>query len=194
MNLLVVFLTLFATANGCYSIANGTSYYLSLNTTDLYNAALSPNRIGSCYILRARGREACDLYIKSAVPGTDGDYGWPKTGGKSPRGNGCVIAPNLPKGVDSCFYWPRKYWMSWDDKLSFCQGDGMENAVTQLRHALRHNACGLDYIAMGEDDLWAAATGGNKVGGCYIEEFSHFPVLCFAFVKTATTGVKGVMG
>lgn len=117
-------------------------YYLSLPTSRFYWEATGGRRIGRCFIQVSGGPgAACYLYAKSAYRGHDGDYGWPKT--TDWVGTGCVRAPNLPKRVTTCYYRDPRYRLSWALINKFCTNDGVFNAVNQLKHAIRNEACAI---------------------------------------------------
>eukprot|EP00737_Agarophyton_chilense_P001943 gb/GEZJ01002197.1/.p1 GENE.gb/GEZJ01002197.1/~~gb/GEZJ01002197.1/.p1 ORF type:complete len:151 (-),score=8.53 gb/GEZJ01002197.1/:182-634(-) len=113
--------------------------YLSLGDDQLWAAAREGSRVGGCYIPSAGPPAFCDLYVKSAVRGSDGDFGWPKN--RNNRGTGCVKAPELPRSRSHCFFNRRDYDLPNSELSAFCTGNGKANALAQLRHALRNNAC-----------------------------------------------------
>lgn len=198
MKLLVLSFALLVTAHG-YSctVVKDTSYYLSLSSVDLFNAATSGNTIGKCRVAQNTGSAGCFLYVKAAIRGTAGDYGWPKRA--DGHGSGCVRAPHLLKNFRTCYFWNRAYSLTGAERRTFCTNDGMSNAVAQLRHALRHNACGLSaatpsYQDMAVDDLFAAATDGNRVGDCYIQQNGPGGGACDLYVKSAFPGAAADRG
>lgn len=128
-----------ASANTC-TVTRNAAFFLSLSTNDLYSLATKGNRVGACYIAEVSSG-SCDLYVKSAVSGSNGDLGWPKTTGN--QGTGCVRAPDYPKKVSSCFYSSSSYVLSQSERNSFCTNSGKSNAVAQLQHAIRSNACSI---------------------------------------------------
>lgn len=127
-------------AVGACSVVKDAAYYLSLSVDDFYASATRGNRVGDCYIAEAK-RGFCDLYAKSAIQGKNGDRGWPKT--TSNTGTGCVRAPFLPRRVRTCYYRASNYNLPASLVNTFCTDDGKANAVAQLKHAVRNNACKL---------------------------------------------------
>lgn len=112
---------------------------LALSKSELYRAATAGRRVGKCYISRNTGSGYCDLYVKSATVGEDGDKGWPKN--SAWRGTGCVKAPDFPKRRSTCFY-SSGYGFSKETWSPFCTQYGVDNAVAQLRHAIQNDQCG----------------------------------------------------
>lgn len=126
------------------TVVKDSAFYLSLSVNQLYSEATKGRRVGDCYIAEAK-RGSCDLYVKSAIKGVNGDRGWPKT--NNPRvGTGCVRAPDLPKGVRTCYYNDPRYQLTALERKSFCTDTGKVNAVAQLKHAIRNKACKLPSI------------------------------------------------
>lgn len=124
------------------TVVKNSGYYLSASNQEIIDASMNGNKIGGCFIQDNRGKAGfCDLYAKSALKGVNGDAGWPKT--TSNRGTGCVRAPDLPKGVTTCFYQSSSYDLSTSLVDSFCTNNGFANAVEQIKHAIRNNACAL---------------------------------------------------
>lgn len=137
--LLLISLVASSSAKTC-TVTKNSAFFLELSTDDLYEHATNRNRVGDCYISEARFG-ACDLYVKSAISGVNGDKGWPKTTDNS--GTGCVKAPDYGKKVSTCFYSDNSYLLTQAERDSFCTEFGKENAVAQLRHAIRNNACSI---------------------------------------------------
>lgn len=121
------------------TVVKDAAYYLSLSIPDFLAESTQGVRIGGCYIVPKAASGACDMYAKSAVVGSDGDRGWPKT--STNRGTGCVRAPNLPRGITTCFYNSPSYDLTNDLVSSFCTDDGSQNAVAMIKHAIRNSAC-----------------------------------------------------
>eukprot|EP00737_Agarophyton_chilense_P001353 gb/GEZJ01001519.1/.p1 GENE.gb/GEZJ01001519.1/~~gb/GEZJ01001519.1/.p1 ORF type:complete len:191 (-),score=22.71 gb/GEZJ01001519.1/:491-1063(-) len=165
----IFFLLILSTFAGVHSCCI-KDYYLAMSNEDIWNSARDGSRIGKCYISSGGSGAHCDLYAKSAVKGIHGDYGWPKSTDK--RGTGCVRAPDFPRKVGRCYYSDYVYNLPKDVVDSFCTGNGKNNAVAQIRHAIRNDACGLPQChssgrsgASNDDNI---AIQGDGTGGGYI--------------------------
>lgn len=55
-------------------------------------------------------------------------------------GTGCVRAPNLPKGVTTCYFDDPSYPLTTAERRSFCTDSGKSNAVAILKHSIRNKA------------------------------------------------------
>lgn len=122
--------------------------FLNLSDGQMYDNLVNGNKIGKCVIdVVPESHDLCDLYVKSGVRGDDGDFGWPKYAlqGGLHMGSGCVMAPDEPKNVgnDGCWYRLRSFGLPKNMEKSFCTPSGKFNAVAQVRHAIRNNACKL---------------------------------------------------
>lgn len=89
--------------------------------------------IGGCSI-QTGSSSACTTYAKSAVPGATGDRGHPKS--RENTGTGCVRT-----GRD-CYFWGDDYELTDAERRDMCTADERHNAVAQIRHAIRNDACG----------------------------------------------------
>lgn len=128
-----------AKASKCKRVKDA-AYYLALPDKELLAVAASKSRVGKCYLLRTSLSDAaaCDLYVKSALVGNNGDRGWPKSIYNT--GTGCVRAPSRPRRVQICYYTSSDYDIPSSTAESFCTDDGDLNAAAMLRHAIRNNA------------------------------------------------------
>ncbi len=95
----------------------------------------SARRLGQCVIQDSRNQPThfCDFYVKSASIGSLGYNGYPKNP-YSGDSTGCVVAPTLPKHMDTC----------WDGYTpsSMCTDDYIKNAANQVRQAIVDGVCG----------------------------------------------------
>lgn len=87
--------------------------------------------VGSCRIVRTEDAK-CEMYALT------GSGGWPKD--NIGRGDGCVIAADYAKG--DCKYEQERFGLTFDYIQGFCSGNGMNNAVAMMRHAITNGACG----------------------------------------------------
>lgn len=122
------------------SLTDTSNRYLNLPTLELYNLATKGNNVDGCYIAEA-DHAACDLYVKSTISGADGDYGWPKS--KNMQGTGCVMHVKNSNDMNKCIFYNARYNLTQAERESFCTSNRIENAVAQLKHAIRNNACSL---------------------------------------------------
>lgn len=117
--------------------ATDFSSKLSLPDQAIFSLALN-KQIGQCTIADHRGLSSyCDYYVNSAAVGKLGATGYPKNP-ESGDSTGCVVAPTLEKGVNSC-------WGGYN-KETMCTNDYVKNAANQIRQAIRDNACGCGEI------------------------------------------------
>jgi len=180
--------------------ASNRNYYLSLSDNALWDQLTNGNKVGQCYIHVSPGRGACYLYAKSAISGGRGDYGWPKAWVDGQRrGTGCVKAPDLPKGVGTCYFSDPRYGLSQGVINSFCSNNGKSNALNQIRHALRNDACGLpkcrrDYLYLPTNELFRILTDGDKIGKCRIQDNTGKPGACNYYAKAGVRGSNGDYG
>lgn len=104
-----------------------------LSDKEVFDLALN-KKIGQCTISDLRGTSSyCDYYVNSAAVGKLGATGYPKNPA-SGDSTGCVVAPTLPKGINTC-------WGGYD-KDTMCTVDYVKNAANQVRKAITDNACG----------------------------------------------------
>lgn len=122
--------------------------YLEMNTSKLFLLASGGKKIGVCFIHQSSDpSDNCDLYVRSGkITGADYRTGWPREI-SSKTGSGCVKAPDFAKQVSTCIYGAPEYGLSQPDVDAFCTGDGRDNAVAQLKHAIANNACGLPSVS-----------------------------------------------
>lgn len=112
---------------------SGMAAVAKLSDKEVFDLA-SNKKIGQCTISDLRGTSSyCDYYVNSAVVGKLGATGYPKNPA-SGDSTGCVVAPTLPKGVNTC-------WGGYD-KDTMCTVDYVKNAANQIRKAIADNACG----------------------------------------------------
>ena len=104
---------------------------INMNDQDLFNAALN-GKTGDCYLSDARNCSACacDYYAKVMIP--SGNQGLP---GK--YGSGCLVAPNLPKKMGSCWAAPNTYPNYSNTDRAICDPiDYIKNGANMIRIGL----------------------------------------------------------
>lgn len=135
--LLFAVLTLSAISN---TVACGAlAYYSTLSDDALYAATANGKDLGGCAIRKGRPDQACDLYVVAHTKGRWGSRGWPRR--KDGYGNGCVMAPDMPKKRVCCNYFLDRFQLRDSDRDSFCTRNGTQNAINQVRHALNAGDC-----------------------------------------------------
>lgn len=171
--------------------------YLSLSDDKLWCAVTGGNRAGKCHISVCGG--ACDVYVKSAIRGDDGDYGYPKATRNGRKvGTGCVKAPDFPKRRTVCFF-DKSYNLPPPTVAKFCTNRGKDNALAIIRHAIRNNACDIpslckkDYLSLPLHELFKHLTDGKTAGKCRIV-VSPKAGACYFYAKAGIVGSDGDYG
>mmetsp|Transcript_3566 Transcript_3566/g.9922 ORF Transcript_3566/g.9922 Transcript_3566/m.9922 type:complete len:1103 (-) Transcript_3566:305-3613(-) len=106
-----------------------------LTDDDLFHILVERQEsIGSCKVYDQRGKSGvCDFYF-----GADGGR-FPST--LSGEGTGCVMAPNFPKGVNTCYYKNPAYDLGVLEYSNLCTPSGKSNIAAHFRLALKSGKC-----------------------------------------------------
>eukprot|EP01025_Chloroclados_australasicus_P054969 TRINITY_DN657_c0_g2_i3.p3 TRINITY_DN657_c0_g2~~TRINITY_DN657_c0_g2_i3.p3 ORF type:complete len:222 (-),score=8.43 TRINITY_DN657_c0_g2_i3:1423-2088(-) len=142
----------------CQPLPN-KAYLLSASEWSLFWLGLN-KKLGACKVIDHRhiSGSHCDFYVNSDYYGTSSGSGT-ATAAKDAltrgyplatdgRGTGCVVAPDFPKGISTCWYdsFNGPHYGKAINQISsiFCTNQGIRNGAAQLRHAIQNDACNCD--------------------------------------------------
>ena len=109
---------------------------LGLSDQALFDTALA-GRTYNCRVTRGASTAACDLYATAGL--ASGTF----TGLPDLYGSGCVVAPDFPKRVNTCFPAPNTYPNYNSTPTPICTGSGVKNAANMIRIAINRGWCRL---------------------------------------------------
>ena len=109
---------------------------LGLSDQGLFDAALS-GRTFNCRLSRGALSTACDFYATATLDnGTS--IGLPDL-----YGSGCVVGPDFPKAINTCWPAPNTYPNYNSTTTPICTSSGIKNAANMIRIAINRGWCKL---------------------------------------------------
>jgi hypothetical protein len=111
---------------------------LSLSDKALYEAALS-RRVGRCFISTCKPDQSCSCDLYAQVSLDEGkSVGLPDL-----YGTGCVVAPDMPKKICTCWGGSNNYPFYNKSSTPICSKCGIANAANMIRIGIMKGYCKL---------------------------------------------------
>lgn len=124
------------------AIAVELGKYLDMKSSTLYRKLQRDGRIGNCILHKGDRNDACPFYVRVQKQDQNAKVmGWPYSA--KMQSSGCVMTSNIMARNSGCLYNHSSFRLQPNTSRKICTNDVIENAVSQIKHAISEGVCGI---------------------------------------------------